>query len=280
MGDVAPFEEYRSKYPSHGYRWLNAKIRLGTGLAMSDQCAHGCRGFAGIKSRSKHHACKASGEEGRTFPNPVTASIEADRPMQVVASDMTAFWAGGTYWELALHTDLRNNEIVGYGLSCRKGDGNAHFDGPRMVAEKKKGMDGLGLILHADQGPVYSSKSFNELLPQYRVTHSMSRAGTPTDNGAMEAINGWAKAEMFADFDVSHCQGVPSFAESYVRFFNEERPSGASGYPTPKAYRELSEAGKTIPKKPSRIRYEKKQAKIREAKEDKNENQQEVSTKR
>lgn len=31
------FKEYHSKYPSHGYRWLNAKIRLDTGLVMSDQ---------------------------------------------------------------------------------------------------------------------------------------------------------------------------------------------------------------------------------------------------
>lgn len=26
------FEEYHNKYPSHGYRWLNAKIRLDTGI--------------------------------------------------------------------------------------------------------------------------------------------------------------------------------------------------------------------------------------------------------
>ena len=280
MGDIVLFEKYHSKYPSHGYRWLNAKIRLDLGLVMSDQYAHRCCKFAGIKSRSKHYAYKASGEEKRTFPNLVMASIKVDGPMQVVVSDMTAFWANGTYWEPALYMDLWNNEIVGYGLSCRKGDRNTYFDGLRMVAEKKKGMDGLELILHTDQGSVYSSKSFNELLPQYRITHSMSRAGTPTDNGAMEAINGWAKVEMFVDFDVSHCQDVPSFVESYITFFNEERPSGALGYLTPKAYRELSEAGKTVPKKPSRIRYEKKQAKIREAEERKNENHHEVSTKR
>ena len=28
----------------------------------------------------------------------------------------------------------------------------------------------------------------------------MSRAGTTTDNAAMEAINGWGKAEIFNDF--------------------------------------------------------------------------------
>ena len=34
------FQEYHEKYPSHGYRWLNAKIRLDTGLVLSDPYAH------------------------------------------------------------------------------------------------------------------------------------------------------------------------------------------------------------------------------------------------
>ncbi len=35
VSDLALFKEYHAKYPSHGYRWLNAKIRLDTGLKMS-----------------------------------------------------------------------------------------------------------------------------------------------------------------------------------------------------------------------------------------------------
>ena len=31
----------------------------------------------------------------------------------------------------------------------------------------------------------------------------MSRAGTPTDNRAMEAINGWIKTELFMDFHIT-----------------------------------------------------------------------------
>ena len=34
VSDLALFKEYHAKYPSHGYRWLNAKIRLDTGLKM------------------------------------------------------------------------------------------------------------------------------------------------------------------------------------------------------------------------------------------------------
>ena len=38
--NIQLFKEYHLKYPSHGYRWLNAKIRLDTGVEMSDPYAH------------------------------------------------------------------------------------------------------------------------------------------------------------------------------------------------------------------------------------------------
>lgn len=241
MSDIVLIEKYHDKYPSHGYRWLNAKIRLDLGLIMSDQYVHRCCKFAGIKSKSKHYAYKVPGENRRVFENLVMSSIKMDGPLQVVVSDMTAFWANKTYWELTLYMDLWNNEIVGYGLSSRRGDRNTYFEGLKQVCEKIRGIEELSLILHTDQGSVYSSKSFNELLPTYHITHSMSRAGTPTDNGAMEAINGWAKTEMFIDFHINDCDDVPAFIERYIQFFNEERPACTLGYLTPVAYRLMHE---------------------------------------
>lgn len=53
----------------------------------------------------------------------------------------------------------------------------------------------------------------------------MSRAGTPTDNGAMEAINGWIKEELFVDFNITDNDDPKDCIDKYIRFFNEERPS-------------------------------------------------------
>lgn len=263
MNDIILFEKYHEKYPSHGYRWLNAKIRLDTGLILSDQYAHRCCKFAGIKSKSKHYAYKKGREEKRVFENLVMASMNITGPLQVVVSDMTAFYVKETYWELTLYMDLWNNEIVGYGLANRKGSRDTYYEGLKMVAERIKKIEGLDTILHTDRGTVYSSKSFNELLPHYHITHSMSRVGTPTDNGAMEAINGWAKVEMFIDFKIKETDDVPNFIKNYIKFFNEERPSYALGYLTPKAYRELYSNNGGAPKKPSKIKYEKKQNDIK-----------------
>ena len=88
-----------------------------------------------------------------------------------------------------------------------------------------------------DQGSVYASKAFNDLLPMY-VNRSMSRAGTPTDNAAMESINGWIKAELFIDFHVTGDKPVEQEIDEYIIFFNEQRPAYSLDYMTPKQFRE------------------------------------------
>ena len=39
--DIELFRQYHLKYPTHGYRWLNAKIKLDLGQTMSDNYAQG-----------------------------------------------------------------------------------------------------------------------------------------------------------------------------------------------------------------------------------------------
>ena len=51
--DIELFKNYHHLYPTHGYRWLNAKIKLDLGKAMSDNYAQRCCAFAGIRSVSK-----------------------------------------------------------------------------------------------------------------------------------------------------------------------------------------------------------------------------------
>lgn len=43
------FYEHHTKYPSHGYRWLNAKIKLDLGVIYSNNFAHKICKFLGIK---------------------------------------------------------------------------------------------------------------------------------------------------------------------------------------------------------------------------------------
>ena len=224
------------RYPSHGYRWLNAKIRLDTGLVLSAAYAHKCCKIAGIKSEAKHYKYKKPGDPGRVFPNLFMTELRIDKPLQCIVSDMTSFSVKGVYYELTLYMDLWNNEIVSHALSSKRGDRMTYISGLQDLIELRKQYPEYRMILHSDQGSVYTSKAFNELLPAY-VARSMSRAGIPTDNAAMEAINGWIKAELFMDFHVTGECSVKDEIDDYIAFFNEQRPAYSLNYLTPVLFR-------------------------------------------
>ena len=116
-----------------------------------------------------------------------------------------------------------------------------YISGLADLLELKKEHPEYQMILHSDQGSVYASKAFNDLLPMY-VSRSMSLAGTPTDKATMESINGLIKAELFMDFHVTGENPVEQEIDEYIVFFNEQRPAYSLNYLTPKQYREAHAA--------------------------------------
>ena len=239
ISNINLFRTFHEKHPSHGYRWLNAKIKLEKEIIMSDQYAHRCCKHAGIVSISKHYKYNKPGRPYKIYSNLLAADLSIDGPFQCVASDMTAFWCQGIYYELTLFMDMWNNEIISYDLSKKRGDRNTYINGLNDLIERKKEYKDLQMILHTDQGPVYSSKSFNELLPFYHIIRSMSRAGTPTDNAAMESIIGWMKEEIFNDLNIKDSKDPVKTIQDYIVYFNEGRPAYSLSYLTPKQYKEM-----------------------------------------
>lgn len=233
------FKEYHNKYPSHGYRWLNAKIRLDKGIVMSDPYAYKCCRAAEIKSVAKRYKYRKPGNPYRLYPNMIMSDMNITGPLQCIVSDMTAFYVKGVYYELTLYMDLWNNEILAHALTRQRGNRETYISGLKDIIGIKEKYPELKMILHTDQGSVYASKEFNEMLPMYGIQRSMSRAGTPTDNAAMESINGWMKAEMFIDLHVTGGRSVKDEVDDYIKFFNEERPAYALSYMTPVQHREM-----------------------------------------
>lgn len=228
------FEDYHNQFPSHGYRWLNAKIRLDLGIVYSDNYAHKICKYLDIKSKSKHFKRygKKANRELKDFPNFILAHLNPSAPFQIVVTDMTAFWANKHYYELTLFMDLFNNEIIAYSLSNKRGDPNTYHDALKQVLTKKEEYKDFDTILHSDQGSVYSSKKFNESLHYYNIIHSMSKPGSPTENGAMEAINGWIKEELFIDFNINSSNDIFDEINNYIYYFNYERPQSSLNYLT------------------------------------------------
>ena len=53
------------------------------------------------------------------------------------------------------------------------------------------------ILLHSDQGSQYTSKAFTEFCEKKNIQQSMSKAGCPYDNAAMESFYGTFKAEFY-----------------------------------------------------------------------------------
>ena len=133
---------------------------------MSDQYAHRLFRTAGIVSVSKHYRYKKTGDPYRIYPNLLLTGLNITGPLQRVASNMTAFYLKGIYYELTLFMDLWNNEILSYSLSTKRGNRMTYISGLNGLIDIKKKYPDLEMVLHTDQGSIYASKSFNDLLPE------------------------------------------------------------------------------------------------------------------
>ena len=233
--------EQHRMHPSHGYHMLAADVFQETGWVFSHNLAHKCCKFAGIRSKArKYHYKKAAGEEHVKYANVVDGNWNAVRPLQIVASDMTVFKNKGKHWEWTLVVDTFNNEILAHQATPVQGSTKPYYhclEQLKLLAGKKNEEQRPQIVLHTDQGSVYSSQAFCRAHEHYNIIRSMSKAGTPTDNAIIEALNGWIKAELRLDFGLETAEDVPKLLDEYVYYFNHWRPAAALGYKSPVQYK-------------------------------------------
>ena len=143
-------------------------------------------------------------------------------------------------WEWTLLVDTFNNEILAHQATPVTGNNKPYYhclDILKKLAGKKNEEQRPQIVLHTDQGSVYSSQAFQRAHEHYNILRSMSKAGTPTDNAIIEALNGWIKAELRLDFGLETTDNVPKLLDEYVYYFNYRRPAAALGYKSPVQYK-------------------------------------------
>ena len=102
---------------------------------------------------------------------------------------MTAFHISYMYIEVTFYFDVFTKEMLSYRMAERRGDRLQYMGGLEDVVSLLKG-NTEPTILHTDQGSVYASVAYNELIRETMIVRSMSRAGKPTDNPVNESLNG------------------------------------------------------------------------------------------
>ncbi|MDR0885529.1 MAG: IS3 family transposase, partial [Clostridiales Family XIII bacterium] len=227
-------KEIHESHPSHGYRWVHAYLVRNKKITVSADYIRKAFKFLGIESKTKHKVHRNPRKVKDPYPNLIFSTWETvDRPRQVIASDMTAFWTLLRYWELTLYFDVYTKQILGRGISPNRGYSGTYYDGLDEALDKLESTEEEPTIIHTDQGSVYTSFEYNKIIKEHNIVRSLSRAGKPTDNPVNESLNGWIKEELFMDFGLYNAEDVVGTIDAYIEFYNSERPSYSLGYDTP-----------------------------------------------
>lgn len=216
--------DIHAHHPMMGYRSVRDVLALQFGWFICDltvlksmQRLH-IQGY----SRKKKHSPSASGLLHTRYPNLLQRDFKASVPLQKIATDVTYLRFHGQWYYLAVYLDLFNNEILEWELSDSFNNFLVMKPAERLL--KKTESANHQVLLHSDQGVQYSSAGYCNLLSQYNVLQSMSRAGTPHDNAVMESFWGRFKDTLRKHFRYWERDSLFAVVADCVHYFNCIRP--------------------------------------------------------
>ncbi len=168
-------------------------------------------------------------------PNLLQREFYAIKPNQKWVTDITYIQYGPNTLYLSTIMDLFNNQIVAYKIYT-------HQQIPLVVdtlneALQKRG-NPKGVIIHSDQGTVYTSYAYQNLIKEKNLVSSMSRRGNCWDNAVIESFHSNLKSEEFqyVKFNSLSLEEVKERVDEFMRYYNEERIQEKLGYHTPKEF--------------------------------------------
>lgn len=160
------------------------------------------------------------GEVGKTAPNLLERSFEAQKPNQKWVTDVTEFSLFGQKIYLSPILDLYSRDIVSYTI----------YDRPvlSMVTEMLEHAfetipGGTNLILHSDQGWQYQHKQYQQMLKAKGIRQSMSRKGNCLDNAVIENFFGLLKSELLYLQKFDSMEHFKAELIDYLDYYNNRR---------------------------------------------------------
>ena len=131
-------------------------------------------------------------------PNLLKRDFDAAARDRVWVGDTTAIATRRGWLFLAVLIDLFSRKVVGWAMAERQ-TLELSLGALRMALDQRK--PGPGLVHHTDQGSIYASPVYREVLARHGARASMSRKGNAWDNAAAESFFSSLKNEL-----VHHCR--------------------------------------------------------------------------
>lgn len=182
---------------------------------------------------------KSQGESIIIAPDLLKREFTASEPNKKWVTDITYIQYGSTTKYLSTIMDLFNNEIVAYKLF-------SHQQTPLITETLEAALIARdhpeGVIIHSDQGTVYTSYAYQNLIKKHNLISSMSRRGNCWDNAVIESFHSSLKSEEFqyVKFNSLSNKNVIERVTNYLVYYNSERIQEKLGYLTPIKYRVMA----------------------------------------
>jgi putative transposase len=166
-------------------------------------------------------------------PDLVKRGFKVDAPDKIWVGDITSLRTKEGWIHLAIVLDLFARRVVGWSMDVTQAVTLPMAALSMALAQRKPN---TGLIFHSDQGTVYGSNDYRDLLQAHGVLASMSRKGNCHDNAVAESFFSNLKNEVMHDRLFASRDEARTVVNNYIEvYYNRQRLHQTLGYQTPAA---------------------------------------------
>lgn len=182
-----------SQNPSYGHKRIALALSLGKRRVRRVMKLYGIKPY---KRKARWTKKRDLGKPEAKYSNLIKGSCPIG-PGIVLVSDFTRIPYRGGIVYLATFMDLYTREIVGWNVGTRHTQEliiNAFFDAVKTLGKIPK-------VVHSDQGSEYQSREYTTLMEKLGILISMSKKGSPWENGYQESWYDNFKTDLGLEFD-------------------------------------------------------------------------------
>lgn len=218
----------------YGYRKITALLRLEQ-HQINNKRVQRIMQREQLQCRVKVKKRKPTGQPAQVAEHLLKRQFQATGPMQKLVTDITYLPFGNKTLYLSSILDLYNGEIVAYNIADTQ-DTSFVLDTLNQLPDQQ------GMMLHSDQGSVYTSQAYQEAVRGKGITMSMSRKGTPADNAPIESFHSTLKSETFylEGLTCTTTAIVEQTVRDYISYYNSIRIQTKLNNQSPIQYRQLA----------------------------------------
>lgn len=227
---ICALHEGQRKIPGAIKTWQLLQMR---GIACGKHRTERLRKLDGIEAnrKARFRVMRTYQKIEPAAPDLVKRAFTVAAPNKVWVSDMTTLSTREGWVHLAIVLDLFARRVVGWAIDARQAATLPIAALKMAVAQRQPE---AGLICHTDQGSVYGSEDYRQVLIDHGLLASMSRKGNCHDNAVAESFFSNLKNEMtHHGIYATRDEAKLAIADYIEVYYNRQRLHQTLRYSTP-----------------------------------------------